>query len=75
MSELTAVISQFPTHERSIRRLYGSTPDFRLLCEDYSTALRAFETWRNDESRADEYRGLLVEIEVEILQALRNSTT
>lgn len=73
MSDLTAVIRHFPAHELVVRRLYANAPDFRVLCEDFGAALRALERWHSDESKAEEYRRLLAEIEEEIGEALKNS--
>ena len=50
---------------------------FRTLCEDYGTAVRAFE-YRSSSADAraprmiDEYRRLLTELETEILTEIQN---
>ncbi|MBO9196948.1 hypothetical protein J5277_22810 [Rhizobium sp. 16-449-1b] len=73
MEELSAIISRFPAQELSIRRLYARAPEFRSLCEDYATARCALERWKADERKADDFRRLSEEIELEIQELLEHS--
>lgn len=73
MSELITVISRFPEHELAARRLYAHAPEFRVLCEDYETARLAFDRWKGDRERAEEFRRLGAEIEEEIHELLLGS--
>lgn len=36
-----------------------------MLCDDYVSAKNAFECWRDDEKRAEEFRSLCRDIEEE----------
>ncbi len=68
MSNVTLVIRHFADHEFLVRRFYAADPEFRVICEDYSDALRAREVWAEDQQRSEEYRQLVRELEDEILR-------
>ncbi len=73
MGELSAVISRFPAQELIILRLYARMPEFRSLCEDYATARCALQRWIEDERKAEDFRRLSEEIELEIQELVENS--
>ena len=73
MFDLATVIRRFPLHELSIRRLYVRMPEFRSLCEDFSTAKCALERWRDDDRKASEFQHLCEEIEAEIEEYIQGS--
>jgi hypothetical protein len=68
--QITAVVSRFPRHELSIRRLYSRDATFREICEDYDEALRALRYWQSaatsSDPRIEQYRELVSELESEI---------
>ncbi|GKX33874.1 MAG: hypothetical protein MnENMB40S_14920 [Rhizobiaceae bacterium MnEN-MB40S] len=70
MADAAIVIRRFAAHEFSVRRLYASDQEFRLLCDDYADAVHACSVWRHDIRRAGEYRRLIDELEDEILEFL-----
>jgi hypothetical protein len=70
MTDAIAVIRRFSAQELAVRRLHASDPDFRALCEDYATAICAFERWRDDEAKAEHYRQIIEELEDEIAEFL-----
>lgn len=65
MLNLNVIIQRFPDHETVIRSLYWKSLEFRMLCDDYVSAKNAFECWRDDEKRAEEFRSLCRDIEEE----------
>ena len=73
MSELASVIRRFSDHEFMLRRLHATDPEFKILCEDYATAINALDHWKENASRAEEYRQIIAELEEEILCLLRVS--
>jgi hypothetical protein len=68
------LVSRFPTHEFSIRRLYGRDPEFRAVCDDYAEVQTALQHWQVDDRAApgmvSHYRSLLEELESEALSFL-----
>jgi hypothetical protein len=72
---IEALVRRFPDRALSIRRLQAQDATFRAICEDYAEALRALEHWQaaDDSSRrkAEEYRGLVKELEDEAVAALQ----
>ena len=80
------VIARFPERETSIQRLLKQDPGFREMCFDYVEAGQALAYWRALSGEVDgqtvpatytepdqvteQYRILLYELEVEILEAL-----
>ncbi|WP_312366145.1 hypothetical protein [Ensifer sp.] len=73
MSDLVEVIEHFRMHELTIRRLYGRTPEFRSLCEDYVVARTALERWRTDEVKVHDFKLLTEEIEAEIEEFIQGA--
>jgi hypothetical protein len=64
------VLSRFPRAELAIHRLYASDPTFRGICDDYEEAVVALCHWEHDETRAEDFRRLAAEIEVDIAALL-----
>lgn len=73
MSDLAAVIRNFPMHELAIRRLYRRMPEFRTLCEDYATARCALERWQADEGKVRDFQLLIEEIGAEIEETIQGA--
>jgi hypothetical protein len=70
MPDLAPIISRFTAHEFEVRRRYAHDPEFRAICEDYVAAKSALAHWEKDRSKAEDYRQLITELEVEILEHL-----
>jgi len=70
MSDAAFVIRRFTAHEFSVRRLYATDPEFRIVCDDYADAVRACSVWGDDEAKAQDYRQIIHELEDEILEFL-----
>jgi glycogen debranching enzyme len=68
MDDRCVVIRRFPAYELAVRRLYASDPEFRDACEHYALAVHAFERWVEDETKAEEYRRMIRELEDEIIE-------
>ena len=70
---LSIVLSRFPDHQETIKRLFREKETFQTLCEDYRKCLKALEYWNRRSSpeapqRSAEYGDLLEELETEILE-------
>jgi hypothetical protein len=76
MSAVGRLISRFPRFELSIRRLFTHNAEFRAICEDYEEALVALQHWEamRCDSKAEEYRFLAAELEMEIVRMLDPTT-
>ncbi len=66
---------RFPDRSDTISLLASKDPEFRAVCEDYDVCINALRYWNQSEtpeadSRVDEYRNLIRELEGEIMQAL-----
>lgn len=66
---------RFPDKKHSIDRLIAEDPDFLDLCEDYDACVDALRYWAlskepESETRVNEYRTLIEELEEEITQVL-----
>jgi hypothetical protein len=66
---------QFPDQKHRIDLLLAEDPEFFSLCEDYDACVNALQFWVNSEApeaetRVDEYRALVRELQEEITQAL-----
>ena len=66
---------RFPNKKNSIDLLMAEDPEFLDLCEDYDACIDALRYWANSkepeaETRVDEYRALVRELQEEITQAL-----
>jgi len=74
MRGVDLLVSRFPTHEFSIRRLYAHDPEFRSVCEDYGDVQCALEHWQGADravpEKGHQYRDLLRELEAEALSFL-----
>ena len=75
MTNVSSVVCRFPVHELKIRRLYGSDPEFRDICEHYAVAIRAYEFWMSDDAKVREYRRLIKELEDELFEILEPTNT
>jgi hypothetical protein len=66
------LVQRFPRHEIQLHRRYRQDEDFRLLCDDYFLAVKAFEHWlaAGDAGRTEEYREMVEEAEFLILAEL-----
>ena len=66
---------RFPDKKHSIDLLMTEDPEFLALCEDYDICVDAVRYWAKSkdpeaETRVNEYRALIQELEDEINQAL-----
>ena len=69
------ILKQFPEHSHTITRLMEEDPEFLALCEDYHLCVEALRYWEQSkeheaETRVNEYRTLIKELEEEISQFL-----
>lgn len=67
---------RFPEKSETIDFLMVEDPEFRTMCEDYDDCVNACRYWSHSkepdaETRINEYRTLIQELENEILEALR----
>jgi hypothetical protein len=69
-----ALARRFPERAWRIGRLQAEDASFRAICEDYDEARRALAYWlaagRAGETRAEEYRQIVAELEAEASAAL-----
>lgn len=74
MEQFRSIIERLPQRELDIRRRYGRDAQFRTVCADYEEAAAAFRHWRGlaeqAGGKAEEYTGILQELEAEILSRL-----
>ena len=66
---------RFPDQSETIALLMTKDPDFRAICEDYRDCIHALRHWDQSkepeaETRVNEYRTLIGELEDEIVEAL-----
>ncbi len=66
---------RFPDQKHRIDLLLAEDPEFFTLCEDYDACVDALQFWANSEApeaetRVDEYRTLVRELQEDIAQAL-----
>ena len=77
MKEIEAVVTRFPSHELTSRRLHARDETFRAICEDLADAVRALRFWESagpsSEPRTNQYRELVSELENEIASLLEGS--
>jgi hypothetical protein len=73
-SKVAAVVARFPDRELAIHRRFARDPKFEEICEDYTDALEALRHWEGaglaGAARAEDYRRIRDELEVEILGVL-----
>jgi hypothetical protein len=69
---LRLLAQKHPQIEMRMHRLHRTNEEFRSLCDDHFTAVKAFEYWgaAGDVSKAGEFRQLADEFEALILRAL-----
>jgi hypothetical protein len=70
------VLERFPDHWQEITVLLRTSDAFGSLCEDYAAAVTALRAWEistdpKGPARVTEYRELVAELEVEILELLQ----
>jgi len=66
---------RFSNQSDAIAILMAEDPEFLTICEDYGKCIKAYSYWTRSkepeaETRADEYRNLIQELEKEIVEAL-----
>jgi len=66
---------RFPEKSETIAHFMEKDPEFRAICEDYDDCVHAWQYWAQSkepqaETRVDEYRTLIKELENEIVEAL-----
>jgi len=66
---------RFPDKREAIALLMVEDPEFRTICEDYDDCVNACRYWDRSktpeaETRGDEYRTLIKELEMEIIEAI-----
>ena len=71
------VLAAFPEYERQVRALVEVDPDFADLCDDYDAVVDSYRRGAAGEQSladaVDEYHGLRLELESEILELLRRT--
>lgn len=77
MAQLRPVFEFFPEHADLLQALIDVEPDIADLCADFDAVVRAQRTNAASDTasalmRADEYRGLRLELEADILSVLRD---
>jgi hypothetical protein len=69
-----ALARRFPERALKIGRLQAEDASFRAICEDYDEARRALAYWLSagqaGDTRAEEYRRIVAELEAEASAAL-----
>ena len=73
--EMDHIRKRFPEKSETIALLMAENPEFRAICEDYDDCFHAWQYWTQSkepeaESRVNEYRTLIKELENEIVEAL-----
>lgn len=67
---------RFPDKSKAIDLLIAEDSEFRAMCEDYDDCVKAFRYWGlskdpEAESRVNEYRILIRELENEFIETLK----
>jgi uncharacterized protein YdcH (DUF465 family) len=70
-----SILDRFPDKSDMINSLMTKDPEFLAIYEDHARCVNALQYWvlskePEAESRVDEYRNLIQELEEEIVQAL-----
>jgi len=76
VDKLHYILKRFPKNSESIHLLIAENPEFHALCKDYDDCVHAWQFWGQStaseaETRVNEYRTLVEELEKEIDEALR----
>ena len=73
-TSLEYLLEKFPDHRSKIIVLYNTDEDFRMLCDDYFTAVQGLEKYREkglkNKDNENEYSQIYVELEKEIIKLL-----
>jgi len=74
-NEMDHIRKRFPEKSETIAFLMAEDPEFCAICEDYDACFHAWRYWAQSkepeaETRVNEYRTLIKELENEILEAL-----
>ena len=72
------VVARFPAYELAVERLFRSSESFREMCDEYNDGIEALERWRRaarPRAELEELKGLLTDLEAEILATLRTLCT
>jgi hypothetical protein len=74
---LSLIMERFPEDRPALRRLSQESLSFQSLCNDYWECLAALQNWQQSTSEEapawrDEYANLLLELEQEVRQYLKN---
>ena len=73
-----AVIKRFPDCKDIVKQLFKESENFKAICEDYRRCSESLNHWNESASdeapaRKEEYEALLRDLELEILQDLKES--
>lgn len=71
------IMERFPEEGQVLRRLFQESLSFQSLCNDYRECFAALQDWQQSSSEEapawrDEYANLLLELEQEVRQYLKN---
>jgi hypothetical protein len=72
------VVARFPHQELAIERLARRSESFRAMCQEYNDGVEAIDRWQDvarPRVELDELKGLLADLEAEILAALEEDAT
>ena len=74
-NEMYHIRKRSPEKSKTIDLLMAEDPEFRAICEDYDDCFHAWQYWVQStkpeaETRVNEYRTLIKELENEIVEAL-----
>ena len=69
------ILERFPDRGETIALLMKEDPEFRAMCEDYDDCVNALRYWAQSkepeaETKVNEYRDLIQELEKEVTEAL-----
>ena len=75
-TSLSTVLTRFPDHKETIKRLFKEKETFQSLCEDYRRCAKALKYWNQSVTeeapgRREEYEMLIRDLADEILQNLK----
>ena len=77
-TSIFTILDHFPEYRDKIRFLFGLSPGFQALCEDFRQCGEALSYWSQSDrtdapKRREEYLELKHELEIEIMQFLNGS--